>query len=133
MKKQCGFTLLELLAVIVILALIVLIATPIIMNVINDAKEGAAQDSAYGYIKAIEVASVDNMTETISAIEGSYTTKNGDLYQGNTKILGISFKGKKPNDGGTVTLAKGRVTQATLTFDKIKITYNGKKMAVVSS
>ena len=38
-EKNKGFTLVELLAVIVILALIALIATPIILNVINDAKK----------------------------------------------------------------------------------------------
>ena len=49
-EKNKGFTLVELLAVIVILALIALIATPIILNVINDAKKQAAKDSAYGYM-----------------------------------------------------------------------------------
>ena len=44
MKKKNGFTLIELLAVIVILAIIALIAVPIIMNVINEAKKGAAKD-----------------------------------------------------------------------------------------
>ena len=43
-KRNKGFTLVELLAVIVILALI---ATPIILNVINDAKKQAAKDSFY--------------------------------------------------------------------------------------
>lgn len=41
-----GFTLIELLAVIVILAIILLIAVPSILNVINDAKEGADTSSA---------------------------------------------------------------------------------------
>ena len=54
MKEKKGFTLVELLAVIVILALIALIATPIILNVINDAKKQAAKDSAYGYMDAVE-------------------------------------------------------------------------------
>ena len=52
-EKNKGFTLVELLAVIVILALIALIATPIILNVINDAKKQAAKDSAYGYMDAV--------------------------------------------------------------------------------
>ena len=46
-RKNKGFTLVELLALIVILALIALIATPIILNVINDAKKQAAKDSFY--------------------------------------------------------------------------------------
>ena len=54
MKK--GFTLVELLAVIVILAIIALIATPIVLNVINQAQEGADLRSVEGYAKALETA-----------------------------------------------------------------------------
>lgn len=51
-----GFTLVELLAVIVILAIIALIATPIVINVINEAQEGANARSVEGYMKAYESA-----------------------------------------------------------------------------
>ena len=44
--KNKGFTLIELLAVIVILAIIALIATPIILGIINDARESAKKRSA---------------------------------------------------------------------------------------
>ena len=47
MKK--GFTLIELLAVIVILAIIALIATPIILGIINDAKDSANERSVELY------------------------------------------------------------------------------------
>ena len=46
-SNQKGFTLIELLAVIVILAVIALIATPLVMGVINRARENAAIDSVY--------------------------------------------------------------------------------------
>ena len=52
MNKK-GFTLFQLLCVIVILALIFLITTPIINNVIKTAKLGSAKDSVYGYIRTI--------------------------------------------------------------------------------
>ena len=44
MRKN-GFTLIELLAVIVILAIIALIATPIILGIINDAREESNERS----------------------------------------------------------------------------------------
>ncbi|MBP3461712.1 MAG: hypothetical protein J6K21_04810, partial [Bacilli bacterium] len=44
----------ELLTVIVILAVIALIATPIILNIINDARKSAAIDSIFGYVEAVE-------------------------------------------------------------------------------
>ena len=51
MKK--GFTLIELLAVIVILAIIALIATPIILGIINDAREESNERSVELYASAV--------------------------------------------------------------------------------
>ena len=52
MKKN-GFTLIELLAVIVILAIIALIATPIILGIINDAREESNERSVELYASAV--------------------------------------------------------------------------------
>ena len=54
MKK--GFTLIELLAVIVILAIIALIATPIILGIINDAREEAETRTAELVASSVELA-----------------------------------------------------------------------------
>ena len=51
MKK--GFTLVELLAVVVLLAIVALIATPIIGNVIETSRESANQRSIEGYADAV--------------------------------------------------------------------------------
>ena len=90
-EKNKGFTLVELLAVIVILALIALIATPIILNVINDAKKQAAKDSAYGYMDAVEKYIVSSELEDESIPDGIYRVE--DL---NKKI---SVKGSTPDNG----------------------------------
>ena len=90
-EKNKGFTLVELLAVIVILALIALIATPIILNVINDAKKQAAKDSAYGYMDAVEKYIVSSELEDESIQDGTYRVE--DL---NKKI---SVKGSTPDNG----------------------------------
>ena len=91
MDKKKGFTLVELLAVIVILAIIALIATPIILNVINDAKKQAAKDSAYGYMDAVEKYIVSSELEDKSIKDGTYSVE--DL---NKKI---SVKGSTPDNG----------------------------------
>ena len=52
MRKN-GFTLIELLAVIVILAIIALIATPIILGIINDAREESNERSIELYASAV--------------------------------------------------------------------------------
>ena len=54
--KNKGFTLIELLAVIVILAIIALIATPIILGIINDAREQAKRRSAELVYTGVEYA-----------------------------------------------------------------------------
>lgn len=51
MNKK-GFTLIELLAVIVILAVIALIAVPQVLKILNQARESAAEDSAYGVLES---------------------------------------------------------------------------------
>ena len=53
--KEKGFTLVELLAVIIILAVIALISTPMIINVIEGSKKGALKDSAYGLLEAADI------------------------------------------------------------------------------
>ena len=54
--KNKGFTLIELLAVIVILAIIALIATPIILGIINDARESAKERSAELVVANVKTA-----------------------------------------------------------------------------
>ncbi|NLL44639.1 MAG: hypothetical protein GX247_03115, partial [Mollicutes bacterium] len=70
----------ELLAVIVILAIIALIATPLILNVIDDAKKGAFKNSAYGIIEAAELSYALDMLngdlEEITITYDNYTEHN---------------------------------------------------------
>ena len=91
-EKNKGFTLVELLAVIVILALIALIATPIILNVINDAKKQAAKDSAYGYMDAVEKYIVSSELEDKSIKDGTYSVEE-------LNSMGVSVKGSTPDNG----------------------------------
>ena len=108
-EKNKGFTLVELLAVIVILALIALIAAPIILNVINDAKKQAAKDSAYGYMDAIEKYIVSSELEDTSIKDGTYSVE--DLNS-----MGVSVKGSIP-DNGTIKIESGSVKSYDIGID----------------
>ena len=87
MKKK-GFTLVELLAVIVILAIISLIATPMILGVIEKANKSAAIQSANGIMDAAEKYMIESMVLGTNASRFDFPN--------DTKL---SYKGKKPESG----------------------------------
>ena len=116
-EKNKGFTLVELLAVIVILALIALIATPIILNVINDAKKQAAKDSAYGYMDAVEKYIVSSELEDKSIQDGTYRVEE-------LNSMGVSVKGSTP-DNGNIEIKNSSVKSYDIGIDGY-VVRNGK-------
>lgn len=62
--KKVGFTLVELLAVIIILAVVALITTPMVLGVIEGSKKGAIKSSAYGLMEAANIYYATNMLNT---------------------------------------------------------------------
>lgn len=54
MRNKKGFTLIELIAVLVILAILALIVTPIVMRIINDARRSANERSIDAFGRTIE-------------------------------------------------------------------------------
>ena len=132
--KNKGFTLIELLAVIVILAIIALIATPMILGVIDTAKQGAAKSAALGYIDAVEKKvmtsqlTATNETPAISVAVGDVYTvgSNGTLTKkegsaaGSSATITVDLKGEAPS-AGEVTFGKGgQVTSVSgLTFTNV--------------
>jgi len=76
MRKN-GFTLIELLAVIVILAIIALIATPIILGIINDAREESNERSVELYASAVRNGiAAYQLREGKEVLPGTYNETN---------------------------------------------------------
>ena len=73
MKNKKGFTLVELLAVIVILAIILVIAVPQILNTINSARLGAFRSTAKLLISQAEKQYLVDTTLLGSAAKHTYT------------------------------------------------------------
>ena len=121
MKK--GFTLIELLAVIVILAIIALIATPMILGVIDSAKKGAAENSTYGYIDAIEKSDLKNMIDT-----ENYTARTDGTYDLST-LANVSYKGQSPT-AVCVIIKDGNVENGSFQFDNYIVDYSNGKAKV---
>ena len=79
MKKK-GFTLVELLGVIVIMAILALIAIPITIKIISDSRENANKQSILNYAKTVEQDVVNWKTENNNQPITDYKDvyKNGD-------------------------------------------------------
>ena len=125
MNKK-GFTLVELLAVIVILAIIALISTPIILGVIEKARIGAAKQSTLGYIDAVEKQIVYNQVKEnqTEIVDGTYTVEA-------LEKLGVSIKGTIPNSG-SVTIKNGTIKNYILGIGEYAVN-NGKATKVEST
>ena len=102
MKKENAFTLIELLAVIVILGITAVIATPLAINVIEDAKKNSFKNTAYGLIDAVKLQYAEN-----------YLNGNtSELFYTFPDTTGLSFSGESP-DGGTIRLTSdGKISLA---------------------
>ncbi len=124
MKKK-GFTLIELLAVIVILAIIALIATPIVLNLINKAREGAAKASATSYIKAVETYMITSELDG-----GSGNLESGETYSVSELNDLVELKGTKPDSGSIEIDDKRNVTSASLAISGYLIEYDGNDYTV---
>ena len=122
--KNKGFTLIELLAVIVILAIIAVIAIPRILNVVEEAKKGAAEASALGYIDAVEKQIMINATskQHTEIIDNTYPAPLPDEY-------GVTVKGKAP-DSGEIVIENGKVKTYSLVVDGYTISYDGTNKSV---
>ncbi len=124
MKK--GFTIIELLAIIVILAIVALITVPVIRNLISKSKRTAAIDEAYVYIDAVESNS------GLGALDPNYIKLDDTCYDVTDSVFNnLKIKGKKP-EAGQVCMNKHRVESAILFVDGFKVTVrNGQVISAV--
>lgn len=121
MKK--GFTIIELLAVLVILSIIALITIPVISNVINTGKKSAVEKSTSFYIKELEASFSEWVIEGIPL---EYEISDGcavfDVRKLNKilKLEGtvpVSGRVKINNDYNSSNYYYGYVIDATLNYD----------------
>ena len=110
MKKNKGFTLIELLSVIIILAVIALIATPIVLNVVDNARKSAAKDSAYGLLDSAKLYYMESLLDESKSLSGNLIDK-------------INVSGRKPNSGEVYVNNKGEIALSVV-YDKVCFTKN---------
>ena len=134
MRNKKGFTLIELLAVIVILAVIALITVPVVINIINNAKKGAAEDSAYGVIEAAKLYWVENSLEdTNNVVTFTYDGENSKWITAGDKELLIS--GTKPTgtNESSIVISSGNVSLNNVKFNGFTCNTNNEYKVVCES
>ena len=125
MKRDKAFTLIELLAIIVILAIIAVITVPIILNIIENSKMGAATDSAYGYKDSVQKFYVSKLSESANSsleLEGTYTVTDGVLT-GTGINEKIPVSGTIPSSGSLI-YENGLFKNGCLTIGDYAVTFN---------
>ena len=120
-----GFTLVELLAVIVILAIIALITIPAILNVINEARGKGAQDKAWRTIEAVWPAFTQTQGFGDVTINTQDVTFSGSTLPFLKNAAGqnidpkgkINLSGEAPVSGSVhIDTASGLITATNLKF-----------------
>lgn len=106
MKRNQGFTLLELLAVMVVLGVIVLIAVPMIMDVIENSKMGTIKNSASGIVDAAR------QYHALEMEDKGVTTNVTITFPETEKTL--EYDGEDPDWGTVVIEPSGKVSLALM-------------------
>ena len=118
MNKK-AFTLIELLAVIVVLGILALIVTPILINVVKDSNEKSYKLSADGYISAVNDYILSNQLDGKKVENGKYNIKN----------LDVKISGKAPSKG-SVEIYDEKINNAQLCYDTYLLKYDGREVTL---
>ena len=121
-----GFTLVELLAVIVILAIILVIAVPKVMSVIEDSKKATLESTAKMIASAAEKAKVQNTVlgnndeitcDSVAKINNLDYASCSITFDGNTAKVTIEGKGKFKG----LNVCSGTKTSASATNESCEL------------
>lgn len=111
MKKN-AFTLIELLAVIIILGLLAVLIIPKINQTIEDARKNTYESSAYALVRE-----ADNYYLTKKAQGIEFTGCSYDFGTKTNTCTGFEFSGKAP-ESGTLTISTTGQVAIAVKFDK---------------
>ena len=130
-----AFTLIELLAVIVILAIIALIATPIVLSIIDDSKKSSTLRSAEFYLDGVEFSIAQSTLNNTTIKDGTYDIlENGNICLGYEKDgvtcvseVKVEVKGEVPKEGSKITIIDGQIDKVRLKYEEKEIVKDEKE------
>ena len=131
--RSNGFTLVELLAVIVILAIIALIAVPIVLGIINDSKKSSEKENLNLYTDTVEKAITKKQMNNPNFNPDKCDIKdNGNLecFNGTTSLgtVEINMKGQMPSDG-EIIIKNNKISYKNIVLNEK--TYYENKIAIL--
>lgn len=112
-KNKKGFTLVELLAVIVILGVLLIIAVPAVTRLISSSRQGAADDQALMVLKSLELCNTNELKSCSSTDLAKY-------YEGDTNDVTITYD------------ANGKMTVFQVDFNGYTVKVTGSNLSVLS-
>ena len=120
-----GFTLLEVLSIIVILGVLSVLLVPKVVDLVDASEEKAILDSAKQYVSAVNKYIVENNIDT----SGTYNvSKANEGFAALNDVVDVS--GKLPT-GESVTIDDNySVTSAVLIFNHFRVTYDGQDYSI---
>ena len=126
MKDKKAFTLVELLAVIVVLGLLTIMIVPKVINSIKDAEKSSNMTSAQNLVKAAQLkASNNELTGTKQNIKINYETGENISY--------LDYSGTKPEIGQVQIKTNGDVAMAVKFGDYCYLkTYNSNDITTIA-
>ena len=133
MKKK-GFTLVELLAVIVILSLIALITIPMLLNTVNKSEDSATKRSAENYRRAVKNAiAKENLKGNRYSARECTVIESGDdkgnlncsMSSGEDIVIKAKLEGTFPKSG-TITFVDGEPFRTTLYYKGVYVVIDDK-------
>ena len=110
MKNKKGFSLVELLAVIVVLGFLAAIILPKITDTVSDAEKQSAAVSGQSYLKVVETEIVKSQWKNVQLTDGTWTITANGLRNASNQDYTFSYTGDKPDANGTITISGGKIT-----------------------
>ena len=105
MKKN-GFTLVELVAILVIIGVLAMVSVPIVLHYLNDGKKNAFADSVDGIVRAVEL---DSAKKDFTKI--TYQVERGDVINLKTKEV-LKLEGGSEEAGKIIVNQEGTISYA---------------------
>lgn len=120
--KNSGFTLVELMLVVIVLTIIFSVTAPLILEMTKDSKINAYKDYAASYLDVVREKMLQSKLDRDSMPDGRYTIDSDGYLYLNGKTYKLSLEGKRPS--GYIVIESGSIKEACIKFKDYSYQYS---------